>query len=387
MEYYSSLAKRRRQEGISSSSSSAAIAKATAAATEEADLVVINEQVEGEGGPTTTNEQNNEGDHDTKNNMQVVDEDNDDNEDNDTDYEEEDEKDNNSAITTTGNDNNSDTSTKSSNNNMQVPPIRDGNILTYPISNLRTYLICTLCSGYYSKPYTVVDCLHTFCYRCLILFFRQGMRCCPTCNTKLSPDPFNITSSVQSREIIQDHTLQDVVDKIFPWHRTKDEENERKFYKCRGIDMKPEYDTGKDDDDVVVAKSRNDVGKQSHIEIQLQPDDIHPSSEKKHQQLPHLQSSSSSTLLYLSCRTKVTTIKKYLQHKFGLNECSTLSSSLSSSSSSLPSSIELLCNGNVLLDDEDLTYIVRTYWSSLCHLSNEVLTLTYRLGDNAGESK
>ena len=129
-------------------------------------------------------------------------------------------------------------------------------------------------------------------------------------------------------------------------------------------------------------------GIQSHIELQLQPDDIHPSSEKKHQQLPHLQSSSSSTLLYLSCRTKVTTIKKYLQHKFGLNECGTLSSSLSSSSSSLPSSIELLCNGNVLLDDEDLTYIVRTYWSSSCHLSNaEVLTLTYRLGDNAEESK
>ena len=57
---------------------------------------------------------------------------------------------------------------------------RIGNSIDFPLSNLRPHLICSLCRGYFRDPYTVADCLHTFCRSCLILFFRQGMRCCPT---------------------------------------------------------------------------------------------------------------------------------------------------------------------------------------------------------------
>lgn len=57
---------------------------------------------------------------------------------------------------------------------------RIGNSIDFPLSNLRPHLICSLCKGYFRDPYTVADCLHTFCRSCLILFFRQGMRCCPT---------------------------------------------------------------------------------------------------------------------------------------------------------------------------------------------------------------
>ena len=69
-------------------------------------------------------------------------------------------------------------------------PRRIGNSIDFPLTNLRPHLLCTLCHGYYRDPYTVADCLHTFCRSCLILFFRQGMRCCPTCATRLGPDPF-----------------------------------------------------------------------------------------------------------------------------------------------------------------------------------------------------
>lgn len=59
-------------------------------------------------------------------------------------------------------------------------PRRIGNSIDFPLTNLRPHLICSLCKGYFRDPYTVADCLHTFCRSCLILFFRQGMRCCPT---------------------------------------------------------------------------------------------------------------------------------------------------------------------------------------------------------------
>ena len=60
------------------------------------------------------------------------------------------------------------------------PPSRHGHNVDFPVSNLHKHLVCTLCKGYYRDPYTIADCLHSFCRSCLILFFRQGMRCCPT---------------------------------------------------------------------------------------------------------------------------------------------------------------------------------------------------------------
>lgn len=59
-------------------------------------------------------------------------------------------------------------------------PARVGNCIDFPVSNLRAHLVCSLCGGYFRDPHTVADCLHTFCRSCLILFFRQGARCCPT---------------------------------------------------------------------------------------------------------------------------------------------------------------------------------------------------------------
>ena len=75
-----------------------------------------------------------------------------------------------------------DTKQSSSNVDEEDPssiPRRVGNTVDFPVSNLK-HLICSLCNGYFRYPYTVSDCLHTFCRSCLILFFRQGMRCCPT---------------------------------------------------------------------------------------------------------------------------------------------------------------------------------------------------------------
>ena len=113
-------------------------------------------------------------------------------------------------------------------------PRRVGNSIDFPLSNLHPYLVCSLCQGYFRDPQTVADCLHTFCRSCLVLFFRKGVRCCPTCKASLGQDPFHAN-------VRTDRTLQEVINKIFPWMEAKEKEEETRFYAKRGIDLKPEH--------------------------------------------------------------------------------------------------------------------------------------------------
>lgn len=55
----------------------------------------------------------------------------------------------------------------------------------------------------------------------------------PCSDISLEPDPF--------REVLADRTLQEVVEKVFPWMQTKEEQDEKEFYASRGIKLKPEY--------------------------------------------------------------------------------------------------------------------------------------------------
>lgn len=59
-------------------------------------------------------------------------------------------------------------------------PTVDGDSIDFPLSAIADHLICPLCQGYFRDPYTVADCLHSFCRSCLILHFRVGHRRCPT---------------------------------------------------------------------------------------------------------------------------------------------------------------------------------------------------------------
>ncbi|KAL7549025.1 hypothetical protein ACHAWF_012291 [Thalassiosira exigua] len=264
-------------------------------------------------------------------------------------------------------------------------PMRIGNTIDFPLSNVRPHLICSLCKGYFRDPHTVADCLHTFCRSCLILFFRQGMRCCPTCNTRLGPDPFHTSISIQSREVIPDRTLQEVVDKIFPWMKEKDNENERVFYAQRGIELKPEYSQedldhgGRGSGKVNSSTGVSQISVEGHIslliympqtlrslsvessktmnemlDLRLEPDVRPP---HQHQRLPPLKNS----VMRTSGRLKIANLKKYLNQKLGLTDGER--------------SVEILCNGDAMGDDHALTFIFRTRWFS----TNQVLTLKYRL--------
>eukprot|EP01082_Thalassiosira_pseudonana_P000320 g126.t1 g126 contig1:300827-302255(-) len=230
----------------------------------------------------------------------------------------------------------------------------------FPVSNLRDHLICSLCKGYFRDPYTVADCLHSFCRSCLIAQFTVGRHRCPTCDISLEPDPF--------REVLADRTLQEVVEKVFPWMQTKEEQDEKEFYASRGIKLKPEYvvessrspdekgwgggeaaPDGKSSQTVVpTQESMSDM-----LDLQLEPDESAPDA----QSMPPLR----NPTLRTSGRLKIVSVKKYLLQRLGLKNAKT--------------SIEVLCNGDPMGNELSLIFILRTRWLS----PNNVLTLKYRL--------
>ena len=127
----------------------------------------------------------------------------------------------------------------------------------FPLSNITTHLTCQLCNGYYRDAHTIVDCLHTFCRSCLILYFDKQKRTgltpyekkrgytktmsCPTCQLEIGPHPFKALTSISTIQILPDRTLQEVVDKLFPRFKAKEVEEEKKFYNERNIQLKAEY--------------------------------------------------------------------------------------------------------------------------------------------------
>jgi hypothetical protein len=127
----------------------------------------------------------------------------------------------------------------------------------FPLSNITTHLTCQLCNGYYRDAHTIVDCLHTFCRSCLILYFDKQKRTgltpyeakrgytkkmsCPTCQLEIGPHPFKALTSISTIQILPDRTLQEVVDKLFPRFKAREVDEEKKFYKERNIQLKAEY--------------------------------------------------------------------------------------------------------------------------------------------------
>lgn len=113
------------------------------------------------------------------------------------------------------------------------PPTVSGSSVEFHLEPVRPHLICSLCDGYFRDPYTITECLHSFCKSCLFYAFAEGFRGCPRCQISLSPDP--------KKKVLSDRTLQEVVDTLFPDLKEKDEEDEKAFYAQRGIKLQEEY--------------------------------------------------------------------------------------------------------------------------------------------------
>jgi len=95
--------------------------------------------------------------------------------------------------------------------------------------------VCRLCDGYFRDAHTIVECMHTFCKSCLLREFhtRQNKATCPHCKMALAANPLN--------SIIADHTMQEVVDKIFPEMAERDDAAKVAFYDERGIALQEQH--------------------------------------------------------------------------------------------------------------------------------------------------
>jgi hypothetical protein len=295
---------------------------------------------------------------------------------------------------------------------------RDDDHVEFPLSNLHPHLTCPLCQGYYRDAHTIVDCLHSFCKSCLILFFEQKLRqrqadeklkknkgyyttsphlCCPTCDMEVGPHPFRKHTSISTVQILPDRTLQEIVDKLFPQFKAKELEEEKEFYNERNIQLKSEFrllensnggndaNTNHDGMKDQVAAFMNDT----LIELRLQPDcNDTLSSTKASTTTKILLPTLKNQYLRTSGKLKIVSLKKYiLKHLDIMNqggggggggEEEKANTTITKSKSIKLQSVEILCNGFPMGNELNLTFIHRTIWSVT--KPDEMMTLTYRMG-------
>lgn len=87
-------------------------------------------------------------------------------------------------------------------NPAHAPIITNDGMVEFSLTDIHKHLICGLCSGYYKDPYTITDCLHTFCKSCLLYAVACGCHECPECHVYLGGDPLKVA--------VLDHCMQDV---------------------------------------------------------------------------------------------------------------------------------------------------------------------------------
>ena len=243
-------------------------------------------------------------------------------------------------------------------------PMLTGGTIDMPLGPVSARLSCPLCHGYFREPYTIAECLHTFCKRCLLLTFANGSKDCPTCHVNLAPDPY--------RECLADRTIESIIDKLFPELKGADDEAEKEFYAKRGIKLKRHFrEVASSDDDEDGGEEGTKAKRQksqqaeytsptqpqrNEMNFRLLPDDTVDADHS----LPRLD----MTSIRASDHLKISQIKKYLMMKLHLADRRGIPAS----------AIEICCNGGTVGDELSLTFIERTRWMQ----AGKEMVLTYR---------
>ena len=86
-------------------------------------------------------------------------------------------------------------------------------------------LKCPLCKGFYRTPYTINECMHTFCRSCIFKYFCSSIQreTCPVCETKIGGRPMD--------SLIFDNYLDSLLNILFPQFEELDKENIKLLYK------------------------------------------------------------------------------------------------------------------------------------------------------------
>jgi polycomb group RING finger protein 3 len=88
-------------------------------------------------------------------------------------------------------------------------------------------LTCTICKGIFRDPHTINECMHTFCKACIYkhIYKSKDRYVCPYPKCKSE-----IYSGKPLDSIISDTSVADIVDKLFPEFKERDEADKVKCY-------------------------------------------------------------------------------------------------------------------------------------------------------------
>uniref|UniRef100_A0A8C7D8P8 Polycomb group ring finger 5b n=1 Tax=Oncorhynchus kisutch TaxID=8019 RepID=A0A8C7D8P8_ONCKI len=206
------------------------------------------------------------------------------------------------------------------------------------VKDFNHFITCYVCKGYLIKPTTVTECLHTFCRSCIIQHFEDSNDC-PKCGIQVH--------ETNPREMLRlDNTLEEIIFKLVPGLREKEQQQEIEFWRSRkwkenGEDG-PRSKRSRLDDDDGGGGGDGDYHR-SDPQIAICLDCLRNSSLVGENVVKGLMKK------FIRCSTRVTvgTIKKFLSLKL-----------------KLPSSYELdvLCNGEIMGKDHTMEFIYMTRW-------------------------
>ncbi|TKS87793.1 RING finger protein 5 [Collichthys lucidus] len=108
------------------------------------------------------------------------------------------------------------------------------------VRDFNHFITCYLCRGYLIKPTTVTECLHTFCKSCIVQHFEDSNDC-PKCGIQVHE-----TNPLEMLRL--DNTLEEIIFKLVPGLREKEEQQELEFWKKNQPKANGQGDGGGDDD-------------------------------------------------------------------------------------------------------------------------------------------
>ncbi|CAF0790585.1 unnamed protein product [Adineta ricciae] len=106
--------------------------------------------------------------------------------------------------------------------------------LYYSLLDINSLVQCSLCHGYLVDPYTIKECMDTFCRTCILLHFETSPRSelkCPKCQIQLQP------FSDISKCLMPDRQLGDVLRSLLPALDIDEIHNEKHFYEHKSLPM------------------------------------------------------------------------------------------------------------------------------------------------------
>lgn len=206
------------------------------------------------------------------------------------------------------------------------------------VRDFNRYITCSICRGYLIKPTAVTECLHTFCKSCIVQHFEESNEC-PECGIQVHE-----TNPLEMLRL--DKTLEEIIFKLVPGLREKEEQQESEFW--RQNKLKSNGEDGPRSKKPRLSDEEEDDGKggdyhRSDPQIAICLDCLRNNGQSGESIVKGLMKK------FIRCSTRVTvgTIKKFLCVKL-----------------KLPSSYELdvLCNGEIMGKDHTLEFIYRTRW-------------------------